>query len=261
MWAFLFVGLVSARFKSHTDSFSGTPAFKSSHELFASDTEITLQWRHAENSGFNVYSQIEKCEIDHEEIWARKLALHPTYWDQKEFKETIIQDGDADGDWWTCTETDTALVIQTSYYTFTSLAPSTLYRFRVKQLSLALTTSIASDYSDPILMTTAMAESLLDYEKIQLQVRGTGLNNHWNSVIRLANKKLGETKTFLESSKFRGLYLAVFNRRNLDLVRLDNYELMEKQSTQTLSDGTYTEYTYTKGTFTDPDDFSKVTDT
>lgn len=139
----------------------------------------------------------------------------------------MIEDGDADGNWWGCVETAAALEIKTSHYTFTSLEPSTLFRFRVKQVSLA-DSSIESAYSDPILISTAMKNSLLDYEKIQLQVRGTGLNNHWNALIRLVNKKRAETEEILESSKFRGLYLAVFDRRDLDLVRIENFDLMQK---------------------------------
>ena len=61
-------------------------------------------------------------------------------------------------------------------------------------------------------------------ERPLLYARGTGANNHETAIIKV------DDNVILDKGNFRGLYLAVFSRLNLELVYTGIYDTSKKQS-------------------------------
>jgi hypothetical protein len=81
-----------AKYKAATATWDGDPQFKESHEQYAGETYVTLHWTQPTHSGFDFYSYLEYCQRDQDAVEevTTQLVLHPTFWSQDEFKETIV---------------------------------------------------------------------------------------------------------------------------------------------------------------------------
>jgi hypothetical protein len=93
---------------------------------------------------------------------------------------------------------------------FHNLSSASPYRFRVRQYDND-THAIKTEWSVPKVLTTHHSKHWRQHEWVNLRLKGTGRNNHNSSVFMVDDTVL------LNHAFFKGLYLAVLDRRDLSL--------------------------------------------
>jgi len=88
-----------------------------------------------------------------------------------------------------------------------------------------------SDWSVPKVIATQVPEDWDRHEYSTLAVRGTGLNNHHASYIKIDDNVL------LDHAFYIGLYLAIIDRRDLSLAFSEFYDTSRLPQSAELIDG------------------------
>jgi hypothetical protein len=109
----------------------------------------------------------------------------------------------------------------------TGLKDKTAYRFRVKQCDLN-NDKICSLWSDWKILSTSVSIAFEDNEYAYLYARGTGVNNHNSSIIKV------DDFTILNHAYYRGLYLVVLSRYDLSTKFRGSFDTVKAPEHETL---------------------------
>ncbi len=209
--------VVSCKFRT-TESWDGVPTWAPAHRLHSTDATVTVAWNVPKNTGFTWTTDLTYCPSDLTKVQAdANLTNYPISMPKADYKTYLIN-----GDFWGACVT-VALSSHDRKYTVTSLTSSTNYKFSItlKGKRAASATDQSVTTSEPLLMTTKIASTRTEPEFVELFARGTGLHNHDNAQVILTYGST--TQTILDSSAYRGLYLAVFNRKTMALANTPKF--------------------------------------
>lgn len=187
------------------------PLWANYTEFNVTDTSIKLAWRSPYNSGFHYNTQIEKCTRNDTALRASKLALYPTWTNHTYFYENFI----TDEYWEDCNIHETDRMV--AMYTFYDLTPGTAYRFKIRMVDNATNSTTFTNWTPVRPLATLVRKQWQEHEYSILHVRGTGLNNHNSSFIKIDDNVL------LDHAYYVGFYLLILDRRDLSIVHSNFY--------------------------------------
>jgi hypothetical protein len=102
-------------------------------------------------------------------------------------------------------------------FTFYSLVPGTAYRFEIMMVDNRTNITTKTNWTPRKILATQVRRQWT-HENAVLHVRGTGLNNHNSSFIKVDDNIL------LDHAYQQGLHLMILDRRDLSVVHSKNYQ-------------------------------------
>lgn len=162
-----------------------SPVWGNYTQFNISDKSIKLSWNSANNTGFYYKTEIQICVKNDAAIRATKLTLYPWQVSETDFYTEYIKDT-----YWT--KCNITTIDMRAEYTFDGLTPGSAYRFKLRQIDLTLSDTSAcsvptqcTNWTEVKPIGTQINRKLHKNEWSVLNLRGTGLNNHNSSFIKI----------------------------------------------------------------------------